>query len=87
MPGRSTSKVGTRAELLLALSLYSGQGTYAILLGSGVSSAGGVLTGWNPPLDLLTTNFDRLLERVLEAEGIFPIVIGTPHALYQLDDR
>jgi hypothetical protein len=41
------SKLGTRAELSLALSPYSGPGTYAILLGSGVSSAAGVLTGWN----------------------------------------
>jgi hypothetical protein len=165
MPGRSMSALGTRAELSLAFSLYSGPGTYDILLGSGVSSAAGVLTGWNLTLDLVrqlatlegettddpaawyaerygreprcsevvnelaptrderrsllqsyfepdeedreegrkeptaahraiarlcsngyvrvlvTTNFDRLLERALEAEGIFPIVIDTPHAL------
>jgi hypothetical protein len=165
MPGRSMSALGTRAELSLAFSLYSGPGTYDILLGSGVSSAAGVLTGWNLTLDLVrqlatlegettddpaawyaerygreprysevvnelaptrderrsllqsyfepdeedreegrkeptaahraiarlcsngyvrvlvTTNFDRRLERALEAEGIFPIVIDTPHAL------
>jgi len=164
MPGRSMSKLGTRAELSLAFSLFSGPGTYAIRLGSGVSSAAGVLTGWNLTLDLVrqlaalegetaddpatwyaerygrepsysevvnelaptraerrsllqryfepdedreegrkepteahramarlcskgyvrvlvTTNFDRLLERALEAEGIFPIVIDTPFAV------
>lgn len=159
------SKLGTRAELSLAFSLYSGPGTYAILLGSGVSSAAGVLTGWNLTLDLVRqlaalegetaddpatwyaerygrepsysevvnelaptrderrsllqryfepdeedreegrkepteahraiarlcskgyvrvlviTNFDKLLERALEAEGVFPIVIDTPFAV------
>ena len=47
------SKLGTRAELSLAFSLYAGPGTYAILLGSGVSSAAGVLTGWKLTLDLV----------------------------------
>jgi hypothetical protein len=159
------SKLGTRAELSLAFSLYSGPGTYAILLGSGVSRAAGVPTGWEVTLDLvrklavvqgeaaddpwmwykerfdrepsysevvnelaptqderglllqsyfepdeedreegrkeptaahraiarlcskgcvrvlITTNFDKLLERALETEGIFPIVIDTPHAV------
>lgn len=30
---------------------------------------------------IVTTNFDRLMERALEAEGIAPIVIGTPDAV------
>lgn len=30
---------------------------------------------------VLTTNFDRLLERALEAEGVSPIVIDTPDAI------
>jgi hypothetical protein len=30
---------------------------------------------------LVTTNFDKLLERALEAEGVFPIVIDTPFAV------
>jgi NAD-dependent SIR2 family protein deacetylase len=29
---------------------------------------------------VITTNFDRLLERALDAEGISPVVIDTPDA-------
>ncbi|QIN81114.1 hypothetical protein GBA65_22020 (plasmid) [Rubrobacter marinus] len=154
-----------KPELALAFSLHSGPGTYALLLGSGVSSAAGVPTGWRVTLDLvrklaaaegenpadpeawyrerfgrepnysnvvdelattrderrallqgyfepderdreegrkmptqahravarlcagghvrvvLTTNFDRLLERALDEEGVSPVVIGTPDAV------
>ena len=153
-----------KPDLALAFSLHSGPGTYALLLGSGVSSAAGVPTGWRVTLDLvrklaaaegenpadpeawyrgrfgrgpnysevvdelaptrderrallqgyfepdardreegkkvpteahravarlcagghvrvvLTTNFDRLLERALEAEGVSPVVIDTSDA-------
>ena len=43
--GSNMSKLGTKPEVSLAFSVHSGPGTYAILLGSGVSSAAGVLTG------------------------------------------
>ena len=158
------SKPVVRPELSLAFSLYSASGTYALLLGSGLSRAAGVPTGWEVTLDLvrklaaaegeptsepkvwyrerfgeepsysevverlaptrdehrallqgyfepneqereeskklpttahraiarlcstrhirvvLTTNFDRLLERALEAEGVASVVIDTPDA-------
>jgi hypothetical protein len=157
--------LGVDPDLSLAFSLHSEPGTYALLLGSGVSRAAGVPTGWEVTLDLvrklaaaqgeniddpeawyrerfrrapnysevvnelaptrderrallqgyfepdeqereeglklptaahlsiarlcaagyvrliLTTNFDRLLERALEAEGVSPIVIDTPDAV------
>ena len=153
--------------LPLAFSLHSGPGTYALLLGSGVSRAAGIPTGWDVTEDLigklsaavgaaqetppdptiwygqrygeepdysrvvdrltgspedrrqlletyfepsaedreegrklpteahravaelaargyvrviLTTNFDKLAERALEAAGVTPIVISTPDA-------
>ncbi len=159
------SDLRVKPELSLAFSIYSGPGTYALLLGSGVSRAAGVPTGWEVTLDLvrklavaegeniddpeawyrerfgrppnysevvnelaptrderrgllqgyfepdeqdrdegrkvpteahraiarlcstghvrvvLTTNFDRLMERALEAEGVFPVVIDTPDAV------
>lgn len=158
------SRLGIEPELSLAFSVRSGPGTYAVLLGSGVSRAAGVPTGWEVTLNLVrklaelqgeaaddpvawykerfqqepsysevvnelaptqderrallqgyfepneqdreegrkeptaahraiarlcskgyvrvivTTNFDRLLERALEAEGVAPIVIDTPDA-------
>lgn len=39
--------------LSLAFSLHNNKGTYALLLGSGVSSAAGIPTGWNVVLDLV----------------------------------
>ena len=51
--GSNTSKLGTKPESSLAFSVHSGPGTYAILLGSGVSSAAGVFTGWGVTLDLV----------------------------------
>lgn len=153
--------------LPLALSLHSGPGTYALLLGSGISRAAGIPTGWDVTTDLigklsavvgeteealpdpttwyrerygeepdystvvdrlagspedrrqllevyfepnqedreegrklpaeahravaelaakgylkviLTTNFDKLMERALEAVGVTPTVISTPNA-------
>ncbi len=51
--GNDMSKPGTKPELSLAFSVHSGPGTYAILLGSGVSSAAGILTGWGVTLDLV----------------------------------
>jgi len=148
--------------LSLSFSLYSNKGAYALLLGSGISRAAGIPTGWEVTLDLIqkiaklkgeeaenlaqwftknfneepnyselvkhlaktpeerkgllrsyfepteqekedglktptaahkaiaklvalgyikviiTTNFDRLIEKALEAEGITPVVISTP---------
>jgi hypothetical protein len=159
------SALGVKPDISLAFSLFSEPGTYALLLGSGVSRAAGVPTGWEVTLDLvrklaaaqgenindaeawyrerfdrapdysevvnelaptrderrallqgyfepdeqereeglklptaahrsiarlcaagyvrlvLTTNFDRLLERALEAEGVSPVVIDTPDAV------
>src|SRR5271157_1036750 len=37
----------------LALSLHHGPGTCALLVGSGLSSAAGILTGWKITLDLV----------------------------------
>jgi len=47
------SRLGIEPELSLAFSVHSGPGTYAILLGSGVSRAAGVPTGWEVTLDLV----------------------------------
>jgi len=49
----------------LAFALVSGPGRYAVLLGSGVSSAAGVPTGWQV--------VERLVERVAAAEGEAPL--------------
>lgn len=46
------SALGVRPELSLAFSMASGPGTYALLLGSGVSRAAGIPTGWEVTLDL-----------------------------------
>jgi hypothetical protein len=157
--------LGVKPDLSLAFSIHSEPGTYALLLGSGVSRAAGVPTGWEVTLALvrklaacqgeniddpeawyrerfghapnysevvnelaptrderrallqayfeadeqereeglklptaahrsiarlcaagyvrliLTTNFDRLLERALELEGVSPVVIDTPDAV------
>lgn len=40
-------------ELKLAIALHSSPGVYALLLGSGLSSAAGVPTGWQVTLDLI----------------------------------
>lgn len=159
-------RFGVDPAVSLALSVTTGPGTYALLLGSGVSRAAGIPTGWDVTLDLvrraaaaegddvsgdplgwyrerngkdpdysevidglarsqaerrnllkgyfepteeerqegkkvptaahkaiahlagggylnviLTTNFDRLMERALEAEGITPAVIDTPDSI------
>ncbi len=38
----------------LASSMHAGPGVYALLLGSGVSRAAGIPTGWGITLDLIT---------------------------------
>jgi hypothetical protein len=52
-------RLGIEPELSLAFSVRSGPGTYAILLGSGVSRAAGVPTGWEVTLrdSFKTTEF------------------------------
>ncbi|MDP9439787.1 MAG: SIR2 family protein, partial [Actinomycetota bacterium] len=160
------AKFGVDPVVSLSLSLATAPGTYALLLGSGVSRAAGIPTGWDVTLDLvrkaaaaegedvagdplgwyrgrfggdpvysevidglarsqaerrnllkgyfepteaereegkkvptaahgaiarlvaagyvsviLTTNFDRLTEQALEAEGITPAVIDTPDSV------
>lgn len=40
-------------RLSLAISMYSNKGAYALLLGSGVSRAAGIPTGWEVTLDLI----------------------------------
>lgn len=40
-------------ELKLAIALHSSPGVYALLLGSGLSSAAGIPTGWQVTLDLI----------------------------------
>src|SRR5213080_2544887 len=40
--------------LTLALSMHSGKGIYALLLGSGVSRTSGIPTGWEIVLDLIS---------------------------------
>jgi hypothetical protein len=39
--------------LALAMSMHSGKGIYALLLGSGVSKSAGLPTGWDIVLDLI----------------------------------
>jgi hypothetical protein len=48
----------------LAHSTFSNKGVYAVLLGSGISSASGILTGWQVTLDLV--------RRLAALEGIDP---------------
>jgi hypothetical protein len=40
--------------LPLAFSVHSGPGVYAVLLGSGVSPAASISTGWEVALDLIS---------------------------------
>ena len=44
----------------LAFSIQSNRGVYALLLGSGVSRASGIPTGWDVTLDLITDLTHRL---------------------------
>ncbi len=46
-------KFGVDPTVSLALSMTTGPGTYALLLGSGVSRAAGIPTGWEITLDLV----------------------------------
>ena len=50
-------------QLKLALALHNSPGVYALLLGSGLSSAAGIPTGWQVVLDLI-----RKLAAIQEAE-------------------
>ena len=45
--------MSTDALVPLASSLHAGPGTFALLIGSGVSRAAGILTGWGITLDLI----------------------------------
>ena len=45
----------------LAFTMYENRGVYALLVGSGISSAAGILTGWNITLDLI--------RRIAQTEG------------------
>jgi hypothetical protein len=57
-----TTPIGSMDPLLtLALALHNTRGGYALLLGSGLSSAAGVPTGWGIVLDLI--------QRIATAEG------------------
>src|SRR5215204_1502664 len=47
------SELRVKPELSLTFSMHSAPGTYALLLGSGVSRAAGVPTGWEVTLDLV----------------------------------
>lgn len=46
-------KFGVDSSVSLSISLTTAPGTYALLLGSGVSRAAGILTGWEVTLDLV----------------------------------
>jgi hypothetical protein len=79
----------------LAFSMYSGKGIYALLLGSGISRAAEIPTASSQKGHqaiaklaakgyirvIVTTNFDRLIEQALEAEGVFPTVISSVDAV------
>lgn len=54
--------------LPLAFSLYSGPGTYALLLGSGISRSAGIPTGWDVTVDLIS----KLSTAVGAAEEALP---------------
>ena len=41
-------------DIRIAFSLHSSPGAYALLLGSGISSSAGILTGWGIVLDLIS---------------------------------
>ena len=45
--------MSTDAMARLAFSLYQTSGTYAVLLGSGISRAAGIKTGWDIAIDLI----------------------------------
>lgn len=49
----AVSPGGVEPALSLAFSMQANPGTYALLLGSGVSRAAGILTGWEITLDLV----------------------------------
>jgi len=57
----------------LAFSVYSNPGTYALLLGSGISRAAGIRTGWEIVLDLV--------EKVARLQGEEPE--PSPEAWYR----
>ena len=47
MPDKNSSLIN------LSFSMHSGPGTYALLLGSGISQGAGIPTGWDIVLDLI----------------------------------
>lgn len=49
----------------LAFSIHENKGTYAVLLGSGLSRAAEIPTGWEITIDLI--------RRIAEMQGIKPV--------------
>ena len=61
-PAAVVPTVGIDLRTVLATNLHASPGVYAVLVGSGMSTAAGILTGWKVVLDLIG--------RVAAAEGV-----------------
>jgi hypothetical protein len=59
---------GVDARVALATSLHAAPGVYAVLVGSGMSSAAGIPTGWQVVQDLI--------RKIAVAEGVDPAELG-----------
>src|SRR6266542_3044910 len=59
---------GVEPRVALATAIQAGHGVYAILAGSGLSTASGIKTGWQVVQDLI--------RRVAVAEGVDPNALG-----------
>lgn len=71
---------GVDPRVALATSVHAGPGLYAVLVGSGMSSAAGVRTGWQVVQDLI--------RKVAIAEGVNPDVVSEkPEEWWQKQGR
>ena len=64
------------ALLSLSFNLHAHKGTYALLLGSGISRSAGISTGWEITLDMVSrlAHLQQQDCRVDPAENIFPMI-------------
>lgn len=70
------SGLRVKPELSLAFSIYSRPSTYALLLGSGVSRAAGVPTGWEVTLDLIRKLAAAERESIDDPEAWYRVRFG-----------
>ena len=79
-PAVSFPTIGVDGRVALATSLHAAPGVYAVLVGSGMSSAAGVPTGWQVVQDLI--------RKVALAEGVDPNdVEGCPEEWWAEQER